>query len=105
LAETLYQPKELAAKCCINISTLNGYLRDKELFPPIKVDQNNGFRFYDDGTVITIELFKKLRKKPFRLTVDEVRPIIKKYDLATRAEILSKPNNELLMLLNENTLL
>lgn len=103
MGDDLLQPRELAKICLINVSTLNGYLRDKELFPPVKVDPNNGFRYYDDNTVINLELLKRLRKKPFRLTIYEIKPIIIKYDLTARKAMLSKPNSELLSLINEMT--
>jgi DNA-binding transcriptional MerR regulator len=103
LEKRLYQPKDIAKTCGIKISTLNGYLRDTEMFPPAKVDAENGFRFYDDTTIANLDLFKKLRKKPFVLKIGQVKIVMKKLG-ARKAEILHKSNMEIFKYLDENKL-
>ncbi len=95
MGKELYQPNELAKITGIKPSTLNGYLRDREMFPPAKVDPDNEFRYYNNVTVVDLNLLKKLTKKPFGLKIAQVKTVIKKVGFAGRAELLDKSNTEI----------
>lgn len=99
-----YQPKELAKICGVKLSTLNGYLRDTEMFPPAKVDKENGYRYYNDVTVKDIDLFKKLKKKPFNLKISAVKIVLTKLDIQSRNYLLEKSNAEIFSHLEQNNL-
>ena len=81
MKEGLLQPKDLAKECGINKSTLNGYLKDEDLFPPVEKDSESGYRYYNKETVFTLKLIKILRKRPYRLKINEMKPIFKKLAL------------------------
>ena len=100
--EKLLQPKDLAKKCGINKSTLNGYLKDKEMFPPTKIDQENGYRYYPENMVSVLNLFKALRKKPYRLREYEIKPIFLELDLNHMIALHSTSNDRLFNYLRNN---
>jgi DNA-binding transcriptional MerR regulator len=105
LENKLYQPNELAKTCGINKNTLNHYLSDTELFPPIKIDENNSYRYYDDSAVLKLHLLRGLRKKPFRLTIAEIKPVLKKEQVRTLYKLWEKAGNSLYDFLKEKNYL
>jgi DNA-binding transcriptional MerR regulator len=78
-----FQPNQLAKKCGINKSTLQRYLEDREMFPPIRVDENNSYRYYDQSVVDKLNFYRVLQKRPFRLTKNEIKPILVSPDFNT----------------------
>ncbi len=81
MEKDLYQPNRLAKTCGIKRNTLNGYLKDAELFPPASVDEDNGYRYYDESTISKLNLLRHLKKRPYRLRFTEIKPILKKEDI------------------------
>ena len=72
----LYKPSDLAKRCDVNKSTLQGYLRDIEVFAPVDYS-SAGHRLYDAKTIKKLNLFLSLKKKPFRVTEREIKTIFK----------------------------
>lgn len=99
-----YRPKELAALCGSNINTLNGYLRHKDIFPPVDIDEENGYRTYDDNTANRILLYKRLKKRPFNITMDRFGDIIDNIETSMVSQLLAKTNTEILSFLMANDL-
>lgn len=79
-SEKLYQPNELAKICGVRRGTLNTYLRDAKLFPPTKINEANGYRFYSEETINKLVLFKALMKRPFRYKVSEIAQLFSECD-------------------------
>lgn len=75
---------------------MNGYLDDRNLFPPIKIDHDNSYRYYSEGTVDRVKLFKALERKPFRFNKFEKKEIFKKLDISELI-VLYKESNKKLM--------
>lgn len=84
-----YTPKDLREKLGIPNSTLQGYLRDEELFPPFRRNENN-HRFYNDTGLKKLVLLRTMMRDPFRLKSREIKSIL----LDSRVDIDSL-NNEL----------
>lgn len=102
---SLLQPKDLAKICGIKKSTLNGYLSDTEIFPPAKVDENNNYRYYQHNTVSELNLFKALRKRPFRLKIKEIKAIFKKLNVQKMVEYHNLSKDSLYKYLKDNNCL
>jgi len=98
----LLQPNDLAKECSINKSTLNGYLKDKEMFPPIRINQENGYRYYPENMVLTLKLFRALKKKPFRLREYEIKEIFIELDLEHIVKLHSTSDDLLFNYLKDN---
>ena len=96
-----YQPGELSKLTGINKSTLNRYLEDSEMLPPIRTDANNNYRYYDESTVDRLNLFKALGKKPFRLKKKEIKEIFQRDDFNEIMDQFKKSKKALRMRLIE----
>lgn len=71
----LYKPSDIAALLCdIPKNTLQHYLRDQEMFPPHKIDEN-GYRYYSKEIIHQVFLYKKLMKDPYRYKTREIKSI------------------------------
>lgn len=99
-----FQPKDLSEICNINKSTLNGYLEDIELFPPIEVSDNN-YRYYSQETVSRLNLFKMLKKKPFRLKEKEIKSIWKVANVQHLIRLYNQSSDGLFDYLKKNNFL
>lgn len=95
MSDNLYGPTELAKLCGINTNTLKAYLRDTELFPPAKIDENNSYRYYNDSTKLKLNLLKAMQKKPFRLKYYEIKPILMKNDVNELYSFYKQSNDAL----------
>lgn len=102
MEEKLLQPKDLAKICKINKSTLNGYLKDTDAFPPAKIDDNNGYRYYNYSITQKLVLFKIMKKRPFRLKESEIKNIFKKHDYKKLYELYNESSASLQRYLIEN---
>lgn len=98
---SLLQPSDLAEKCGIKKSTLNSYLNDLQAFPPAKIDDDNRYRYYDEGMIPRLKLFKALRKKPFRFTLNEAKDLLKKHNVEELINYHSKSNDVLYAFLRD----
>jgi DNA-binding transcriptional MerR regulator len=105
MKEGLLQPKDLAKECGINKSTLNGYLKDEDLFPPVQKDSESGYRYYNKETILTLKLIKVFRKRPYRLKTNEIKPILKKNDIKVLNDIYNDSNQQLYDYLRKKNLL
>jgi DNA-binding transcriptional MerR regulator len=104
MTKKLLQPNEIAKKAGINKNTLNGYLDDRELFPPEKINDGNGYRYYSVNTVETIILFKALGKKPFRFNKVEKKDILQKLDNNKLTQLYNKSKKKLILYLQEKNI-
>jgi len=95
LKKTELQPKDLAEICGIKKSTLNGYLKDQDAFPPARIDPGNGYRYYSQSTVPALNLLKAMRKRPFRLKEYEIKPILTNEDSAHLYDLYLQSNEAL----------
>jgi len=104
MTKKILQPNDIAREAGVNKSTLNGYLDDRELFPPIKIDSENGYRYYSEDTVDKVKLFKALGKKPFRFTKMEKKEIFKKMDINVLSQLYNESNKKLVLYLQEKNI-
>ena len=98
----LLQPRDLEKFCKINKSTLNGYLKDSNAFPPARVDEDNGYRYYHRSMIHRIIVFKAMKKRPFRLRENEIKAILKKHDFEKLYELYNESATSLQKYLMDN---
>lgn len=94
MENSLLQPKDVAKLAGINISTLNGYLSDVEAFPPAHTAEN-GYRYYASEIVSWLILFKALRKKPYRLKINEIKAAFKELEVNEMVRLYETSNDAL----------
>ena len=89
----LYQPKQLSEKLRKKLSTLHGYLANRKAFPPVKIDKNSKYRYYDDKIVERLQIAFSLMDD-LRLTKYEIFEIFEEANDDTISELKSKSVEE-----------
>lgn len=86
---------ELAQKVNISKSTLNRYI-DIGLIEPARINSENNYRYFDNEVVRRLELLKILKRKPFRLKLQEIKDVLNQVDLSVLESHLRRSEKDLL---------
>ena len=86
---------ELAQKVNFSKSTLNRYI-DIGLIEPARINSENNYRYFDNEVVRRLELLKILKRKPFRLKLQEIKDVLNQVDLSVLESHLRRSEKDLL---------
>ncbi len=89
--EVLYSIGQIAKICNISVQTLRHYDSIDLLIPDVVKD--NGYRYYSDEQILSINIIKAL--KEFNISLTQIKDIIDKNDINYVLELFKKKNVEL----------
>ena len=74
-----FQPGQISKILDTPKATINSYLKDDEIFEPVKVG-NNRYRYYSFDIFDKLKLYMALMKDPYRYHQKEIKKIFLKED-------------------------